>query len=160
MSRNIPPRVPVITPIKLATSHGAPVISETSVPAIPKVASPAASGIKKNRAGMTVSRAVIKITMALPSDAIKIGVHEVIENGAVVPVKIDTDLPAVQSISIFVEHNPNPLIAHFDLSPECKGFIATRIKMNQPSDIIAIVQSDGKLYSKRKFVEVVEGGCG
>ena len=96
----------------------------------------------------------------IPSDAIKIGVHEVIENGAVVPVKIDTDLPAVQSISIFVEHNPNPLIAHFDLSPECKGFIATRIKMNQPSDIIAIVQSDGKLYSKRKFVEVVEGGCG
>jgi sulfur-oxidizing protein SoxY len=96
----------------------------------------------------------------IPSDAIKIGVHEVIENGAVVPVKIDTDLPAVQSISIFVEHNPNPLIAHFDLSPECKGFIATRIKVGQPSDIIAIVQSEGKLYSKRKFVEVVEGGCG
>jgi sulfur-oxidizing protein SoxY len=96
----------------------------------------------------------------IPSEAIKIGVHEVIENGAVVPIKIDTDLPAVQSISIFVEHNPNPLIAHFDLSPECKGFIATRIKVGQPSDIIAIVQSEGKLYSKRKFVEVVEGGCG
>jgi sulfur-oxidizing protein SoxY len=96
----------------------------------------------------------------IPSDAIKIGVHEVIENGAVVPIKIDTDLPAVQSISIFVEHNPNPLIAHFDLSPECKGFIATRIKVGQPSDIIAIVQSEGKLYSKRKFVEVVDGGCG
>lgn len=96
----------------------------------------------------------------IPSEAIKIGVHEVIENGAVVPIKIDTDLPAVQSISIFVEHNPNPLIAHFDLSPECKGFIATRIKIGQPSDIIAIVQSEGKLYSKRKFVEVVEGGCG
>ncbi|MBT7950580.1 MAG: thiosulfate oxidation carrier protein SoxY [Gammaproteobacteria bacterium] len=96
----------------------------------------------------------------IPSDAIKIGVHEVIENGAVVPIKIDADLPAVQSISIFVEHNPNPLIAHFDLSPECKGFIATRIKIGQPSDIIAIVQSEGKLYSKRKFVEVVEGGCG
>ena len=96
----------------------------------------------------------------IPSDAIKIGVHEVIENGAVVPIKLDADLPAVQSISIFVEHNPNPLIAHFDLSPECKGFIATRIKIGQPSDIIAIVQSEGKLYSKRKFVEVVEGGCG
>jgi sulfur-oxidizing protein SoxY len=95
-----------------------------------------------------------------PSEAIKISVHELIENGAVVPVKIETDLPAVQSISILVEKNPNPLIAHFDLSPECKGFIATRIKVGLPSDIIAIVQSDGKLFSKRQFVEVVEGGCG
>lgn len=96
----------------------------------------------------------------IASDAIKISVHELIENGAVVPVKIETDLPAVQSISILVEKNPNPLIAHFDLSPECQGFIATRIKVGAPSDIIAVVQSDGKLYSKRQFVEVVEGGCG
>ncbi len=95
-----------------------------------------------------------------PSDEIKIGVHTLIENGAVVPVKIETDLPAVQSISILVEKNPNALIAHFDLSPECKGFVATRIKVGEPSDIIVVVQSEGKLYSKRQFVEVVEGGCG
>ena len=54
----------------------------------------------------------------------------------------------------------NPLIAHFDLSPQCKAFIATRIKVGAPSDIIAIVQSGDKLYSKRKFIEVIEGGCG
>ncbi len=94
------------------------------------------------------------------SDAISIGVYDLIENGAVVPVKIESDLPAVKSISILVENNPNPLIAHFDLSPECRAFIATRIKVGAPSDIIAIVQSEDKLYSKRKFVEVVEGGCG
>jgi len=96
----------------------------------------------------------------IASDEIKIGVHDLIENGAVVPIKIETNLPAVQSISILVEKNPNPLVAHFDLGPDCKGFIATRIKVGAPSDIIAIVQSEDKLYSKRKFVEVVEGGCG
>lgn len=94
------------------------------------------------------------------SDAITISVHDLVENGAVVPIKIESDLPAVKSISIMVEKNPNPLIAHFDLSPECKAFIATRIKVGAPSDIIAIVQSGDKLYSKRKFIEVVEGGCG
>jgi len=94
------------------------------------------------------------------SDAITISVHDLVENGAVVPIKIESDLPAVTSISIMVEKNPNPLIAHFDLSPECKAFVATRIKVGAPSDIIAIVQSGDKLYSKRKFVEVVEGGCG
>ena len=88
------------------------------------------------------------------SDAIIIGVHDVVENGAVVPVEISTKLPAVET------KNPNPLIANFNLSPECSGFIATRIKVAEPSDIIAVVRSNGKLFSTRKFVEVIAGGCG
>lgn len=94
------------------------------------------------------------------SDAIHIDVHDVIENGAVVPLSITTKLPAAESITILVEKNPNPFIAKFNLGPGCSGFVATRIKVAQPSDIIVIVQSRGKLYSTRKFVEVIAGGCG
>ena len=94
------------------------------------------------------------------SDAIDIGAYDLVENGAVVPVKIKTDLPEIKTITILVEHNPNPLIANFNLSPGCEGFVATRIKMDQSSDIIAVVNSGGKLYSTRKFVEVLAGGCG
>ena len=96
----------------------------------------------------------------VPSDAIQIEVHDLVENGAVVPITINTNLPAIDSISILVEKNPNPLIAKFNLGPECSGFIATRIKVAEPSDIVAIVESEGKLYTGHKFVEVVEGGCG
>ncbi len=99
----------------------------------------------------------LKIT---PSNAITIGVHDLIENGSVVPLKIKTDLPNVESITIMVEKNPNPMIANFNLTPACAGFIATRIKVGEPSNITAIVKSDGKLFSAKKFVEVVEGGCG
>ncbi len=95
-----------------------------------------------------------------PSDQITIGVHPVVENGAVVPVKIKTDIPNVESITIFVDKNPNPLIANFDLSPGCIGFISTRIKVQQPSNIIAIVKSDKGVFSKSTFIEVQEGGCG
>ena len=95
-----------------------------------------------------------------PDASINISVYELVENGAVVPVKIDSELPGIDSITIFVEHNPNPLIASFRLGDECSGFVATRIKMDKSSDIIAIVESQGKLYSARKFVEVLEGGCG
>ncbi len=94
------------------------------------------------------------------SDQITIGVHSVVENGAVVPVKIKTDLPNIESITIFVDKNPNPLIANFDLFPSCVGFISTRIKIQQSSNIIATVKSDGKIFSTRKFIEVHEGGCG
>ena len=96
----------------------------------------------------------------VPSDAIHIDVHDLVENGAVVPIKINTDLTGIESISILVEKNPNPLIAKFNLGPECSGFIATRIKVAEPSDIIVIVESEGTLYTRRKFVEVVAGGCG
>ena len=94
------------------------------------------------------------------SEQINIGVHSVVENGAVVPVKVKTDLPKIESITIFVEKNPNPLIASFNLSTGCVGFISTRIKMQNSSDIIAVVKSDGLLFNTRKFVEVHEGGCG
>ncbi len=94
------------------------------------------------------------------TDQIKIGVHPVIENGAVVPIKINTDLTKLESITIFVDKNPTALIANFDLSPGCLGFVSTRIKMEQPSDIIVVVKSNGKLFSTKTFVEVQEGGCG
>ncbi len=94
------------------------------------------------------------------SDKVVISMHEFIENGAVVPIKIKTTLPDVSSISIFVEKNPNPLITHFELNPRCAGLVSTRIKVDQPSNITAVVQSGGKLFSKKQFVEVAEGGCG
>ena len=94
------------------------------------------------------------------SEQITIGVHSVVENGAVVPVKIKTDLPNIESITIFVDKNPNPLIANFDLFPGCEGFISTRIKIQQSSNIIVMVKSDGAIFSTRIFIEVHEGGCG
>lgn len=96
----------------------------------------------------------------IPNNAINIGAYDFVENGAVVPVKIETNLPDIKSITVLVDKNPNPLIASFNLAPECSGFVATRIKMNESSDIVAIVNSGGSLFSARKFVEVAEGGCG
>ena len=96
----------------------------------------------------------------IESEQITIGVHAVVENGAVVPIKVKTDLPNIESITIFVDKNPNPLIANFDLFPDCVGFISTRIKIQQASNIIVTVKSNGMIFSTRKFIEVHEGGCG
>lgn len=96
----------------------------------------------------------------LPSDAISIGVYDTVENGAYVPVKINTELENVSSVAILVEKNPNPLIAVFHLPEQTTAFVATRIKMDTSSDIVAIIRSGDQLYSTRKFVEVLIGGCG
>lgn len=94
-----------------------------------------------------------------PSEEIRLETHDVVENGAFVPIQVETGLPGIDLIAIVVEKNPNPLIAQFEPGPRCRAFIATRIKVGEPSDVTAIVRSQGKLFSRRRFVEVVEGGC-
>lgn len=90
---------------------------------------------------------------------IVLNVRSEIENGAVVPIEIKSDLPNITSISIFVKLNPNPLICSFKLSPQCKGIAATRIKMEAPSEVMGVIESNGKLYFNKTFVKVAEGGC-
>ena len=94
------------------------------------------------------------------SSAVSLTAPDIAENGAVVPVTVSTDLPNVESINIFVEHNPSPLIASFELTPEAVPEVSTRMKMAGTSDVIAVVKSEGKLYATRKEVKVTIGGCG
>ncbi len=95
-----------------------------------------------------------------PSDKISIKAPDIAENGAVVPITINTELGNVDSISILAENNPTPLAASFDLAKPAKGFVSTRIKMGKTANVIAVVKADGKVYSARKEVKVTIGGCG
>jgi sulfur-oxidizing protein SoxY len=104
-------------------------------------------------------RALFGDATVTPSADITIETHDLVENGAYVPVRIEARLPDVSSITILVEKNPNPLIAEFELGPGCRPSIATRIKVGAPSDVIAVVRSAGRLFGTRRFIEVVEGGC-
>lgn len=91
---------------------------------------------------------------------IKIEAPDIAENGAVVSVKIHTTLPKVESISIYVPVNAFPLSASYILSNQMETSITGRIKMAKTADIVAIVKSNGKLYTAKKGVKVTLGGCG
>ena len=95
-----------------------------------------------------------------PSDEIKLKAPDIAENGAVVPVTVSSTLPNVESISVVVVGNNSPLAATNQLSALAEPFMSTRLKMAKTSDVIAIVKSNGKLYSATKEVKVTIGGCG
>ena len=95
-----------------------------------------------------------------PSDQITLKVPQIAENGAVVPVAIKTTLENVESISIVVEKNPRPLAATFELPSGTLPDVASRIKMGETSDVMAIVKTDSGLFSTAKNVKVTIGGCG
>jgi sulfur-oxidizing protein SoxY len=105
-------------------------------------------------------KALFEGAAAEESDAITLKAPDIAENGAVVPVSVQTELPNVESISILVENNPSPLAASFELTPEAVADVSTRIKMGKTSSVIAMVKADGKLFMTKKEVKVTIGGCG
>jgi len=86
---------------------------------------------------------------------------DIAENGAVVPVACACALPGVKRLALLVEKNPNPLAAVFDLSDAIEPSLATRVKMGQSSNVLAVAMlADGKLLFTQKEVKVTLGGCG
>ncbi|MES9857933.1 MAG: thiosulfate oxidation carrier protein SoxY [Sedimenticola sp.] len=102
----------------------------------------------------------------LGSDAVEesaditIDVPEIAENGNEVPVKVISTIAGIESISIFAEKNPSPLVATFNLGEGAQGFVSTRIRMGTTANVIGVVKAGGKLYSGKKEVKVTVGGCG
>lgn len=94
------------------------------------------------------------------SAEVQILASDIAENGAVVPIQAVSKLPNTTQISIMVEKNPNMLAALFQIGPDMVPDVTTRIKMGQTSNVIALVQADGKFYTASKEIKVTLGGCG
>lgn len=104
-------------------------------------------------------QAVLGLNGAEDSADIHVKAPDIAENGAVVPITVETGMKA-ENITVLVENNATPLIASFNLGDGADGYISTRIKMRKTSPVVAIVKSNGKLYSAKKDVKVTIGGCG
>jgi sulfur-oxidizing protein SoxY len=94
------------------------------------------------------------------SDRIDLKAPEIAENGAIVPLEITSRIPDTESIYIFADKNPQPLVAEFDFTGATEPFVSTRIKMGETSRVRAIVKAGGKFYATSRDVKVTIGGCG
>ncbi len=91
----------------------------------------------------------------------------VAEDGRVVPVIIETDLPMmaqdyVKAVHLIVDHNPDSHLAAFHLTAALgKVSISTRIKMKRTTWVRAIlVTSAGDVWAGYTRVLVTLNGCG
>jgi sulfur-oxidizing protein SoxY len=81
------------------------------------------------------------------------------EDGAQVRIEVYAEMPDIESISILAPKNPIPLIANFKLEPGTQGFIATKIKMAESGEVVAVAKAGDSLISARKHIKVTAGGC-
>ena len=94
------------------------------------------------------------------SDAILIKAPEIAENGAVVPVAVESRLPGTESITLLIDKNPQPLTAAFAIPAGTESSVSTRVKMAETADVYALVKADGKFYMAKKEIKITLGGCG
>jgi sulfur-oxidizing protein SoxY len=91
----------------------------------------------------------------------------VADDGRVVPVIIESDLPMtaeeyVKGVHLIVDHNPDAHLAAFHLTPAMgRVFISTRIKMKRTTWVRAVLEtSTGELWAGYTRVLVTLNGCG
>jgi sulfur-oxidizing protein SoxY len=98
---------------------------------------------------------------------VELDMPAVAEDGRIVPVIIESDLPMtpdryVKGIHLIVDHNPEPHVAGFYLTPAAgQVSITTRIKMKRSTWVRAIIEtSTGELWADYTKVLVTLNGCG
>ena len=94
------------------------------------------------------------------STAVLIKAPDIAENGAVVPIAIESKLPGTESITLLIEKNPQPLAASFSIPSGTEANVSTRVKIGESTDVYALVKADGKFYLAKKEVKITLGGCG
>lgn len=109
----------------------------------------------------TMNEALDALGVTVPEDtaAIQLTAPEVAENGAVVPVTVESSLARTEQISILVDKNPTMLVSSFTYPEGTEGYLSTRIKMAQTATVIALVKANGKFYRVSREVKVTAGGC-
>ena len=141
-----------------ATAVGVAVGAGLLAPRAVLAAWPEAAFSTKDFAGSM--KALLGSDASEASADIDVKAPDIAENGAVVPITVETKLKDVESITVFAPKNPSALIATHAMGKGADGFVSMRIKMGATGDVIAVVKSGGKLFSAKKEVKVTVGGCG
>jgi len=105
-------------------------------------------------------RALFGEQTLIESDDIHVSLPETAENGAVVPITISSELEQISRIYIWVEKNPTPLAAEFELDASMAVYLTARIKMAESCHVVVVAEQGQHLLRKQQWVKVMQGGCG
>jgi sulfur-oxidizing protein SoxY len=140
-----------------AVSRAEPLLAAGVGPEDPEVPNEEVARILRERFG---DRPIRRGHVALDMPAVA-------EDGRVVPVMIESDLPMttdayVKGVHLIVDHNPDAHLAVFHLTPAIgSSAITTRIKMKRTTWVRAIMEtSTGALWADYTKVLVTLNGCG
>ncbi|TAL83349.1 MAG: thiosulfate oxidation carrier protein SoxY [Rhodanobacter sp.] len=150
-----------------ASASGTTVLFVATTGLLPRIAAAATSPLaptdhRKEFQGHTLESVVKAMggDKAVKSSDIMLQAPSIAENGAVVPVVIQSKLPGTRMIAIVSEKNPHALSAAFHFPEGTEAYVMTRVKIAETSNLRALVQTDKGFFYTDKLVKVTLGGCG
>ena len=87
-------------------------------------------------------------------------IPSVAEDGAVVPVSLESRIAQTDRLVLLAEKNPFPLLVAFDFAAPALPFVTLRVKLNATGRVVALARANGRYFRTEKTVRVVLGGCG
>jgi sulfur-oxidizing protein SoxY len=94
----------------------------------------------------------------------KLELPELAENGNTVPLSVAVDPPEgvhVEEILVLATANPNSRVIRFRFSAMSAPEAATRIRLAETQDVIAVAKlDDGSFLAVSRQIKVTIGGCG
>ena len=100
------------------------------------------------------------VSSPAPSRDIVIEAPQIAENGAVVPVEVQSNIPGTTALIVLVEKNPFPLAARFSFMEGALPFVKLNVKIGETSEVRVVAQAGGRYYTASKEIKVTIGGCG
>ena len=97
---------------------------------------------------------------AAPSRDIVIEAPQIAENGAVVPIEIQSNIAGTSALMVLIEKNPFPLVSRFTFLEGALPFVKLNVKIGETSDVRVVAQAGGRYYAAAKEIKVTIGGCG
>jgi sulfur-oxidizing protein SoxY len=94
------------------------------------------------------------------TNAILLRAPEIAVDGANVFIDFSCALPEVDALIVFVDRNPQPLVAAFQIAPEVVPALQMRVKVAQTAQVWVVARSAGQFYKTARTVKVTAGGCG
>ena len=112
--------------------------------------------------GKTINETFLALGVGEPSVDKRVVVQapDTAENGAYVGIGVESSIPNITAVAFLVDKNPGVLAGYFETKKSGKFKFATKIKMAETSDLVALVKADDKYFMNTKHVKVVLGGCG
>ena len=100
------------------------------------------------------------VSSPAPSRDIVIEAPQIAENGAVLPIEIQSNIPGTTALTVLIEKNPFPLAGRFSFMEGALPFVKLNVKIGETSDVRVLAQAGGRYYSASKEIKVTIGGCG
>lgn len=144
-----------------ATLSGSAIVAALSAAGIMPTKGALAAWNRSAFEGRSLVEALAALGIAAPaaSGEVQIVANEFADNGAAVPVQVVSALPRTTRIVLLVDRNPNVLSAVFALGPMAVPEVSTRIKMAQTSNVVAVVEADGRFFAAQREIKITIGGC-